>query len=301
MTKIFPLSSNCFQSLPQNPTSTVIPALYPRTGKESKRMSPNSAACTGPRTEAGKAHSAQNAIKTGLFAAHDFIRPEEADEYTETHTALMANLSPEGPLEQTFALEIMGATWRLRRCRLVEAGLAVRTGIDPMIDDPTANQQKSVDRARALSHNILRRSIAELRKLQTERTLRLHIDTQHLPGLTDTKQVLTGLKIEDGQRLQARKINELDTLEGLIAQADKNLCMEVRQSKTAEERSGLTATKSSMKIENSGSDSSFCKSVSQAVEPVRQTPRNAPCPCNSGTKYKRCCGKEAPPVLGIAA
>jgi hypothetical protein len=37
--------------------------------------------------------------------------------------------------------------------------------------------------------------------------------------------------------------------------------------------------------------------------PRQQTPhntviaRNAPCPCNSGEKYKRCCGKTAPPIL----
>ena len=31
---------------------------------------------------------------------------------------------------------------------------------------------------------------------------------------------------------------------------------------------------------------------------VPQTPRNAPCPCGSGTKFKRCCGLNAPPVLG---
>ena len=28
------------------------------------------------------------------------------------------------------------------------------------------------------------------------------------------------------------------------------------------------------------------------------TPRNAPCPCGSGRKTKRCCGKHLPPVLG---
>jgi uncharacterized protein YecA (UPF0149 family) len=32
-----------------------------------------------------------------------------------------------------------------------------------------------------------------------------------------------------------------------------------------------------------------------------QTPRNALCPCGSKLKYKRCCGKNAPPVLGRAA
>ena len=31
------------------------------------------------------------------------------------------------------------------------------------------------------------------------------------------------------------------------------------------------------------------------------TPRNAACPCGSGQKHKRCCGKNAPPVLQFAA
>jgi hypothetical protein len=39
--------------------------------------------------------------------------------------------------------------------------------------------------------------------------------------------------------------------------------------------------------------SSFCK-------PPAPTPRNALCPCGSGAKYKRCCGKNAPPVLNTA-
>jgi len=30
-------------------------------------------------------------------------------------------------------------------------------------------------------------------------------------------------------------------------------------------------------------------------------PRSAPCPCKSGEKYKRCCGKNAPPVLSTRA
>jgi uncharacterized protein YchJ len=32
-----------------------------------------------------------------------------------------------------------------------------------------------------------------------------------------------------------------------------------------------------------------------------QTPRNAPCPCGAPQKYKRCCGQNAPPLLGMAA
>ncbi|HEY3826466.1 MAG TPA: SEC-C domain-containing protein, partial [Bryobacteraceae bacterium] len=38
----------------------------------------------------------------------------------------------------------------------------------------------------------------------------------------------------------------------------------------------------------------------QAQQPA-QIPRNAPCPCKSGEKYKRCCGRAAPRVLRKAA
>ena len=48
-----------------------------------------------------------------------------------------------------------------------------------------------------------------------------------------------------------------------------------------------------------------------AENPAKQTrsepaktaliPRSAPCPCKSGEKYKRCCGKNAPPVLSTQA
>jgi len=202
--------------------------------------------------------------------------------------ALMHELSPEGVLEEIFATEIMTATWRLRRCHRVEA-------------DPA--EQESVDRARAQSHNILRRSIAELRKLQTERTIRTQLDDPEMPRLADTKQVFNTLNIHDKQCLAARKANGLDTLEGLIAKADKNLGMRVMDkancaapattSDTKAERSGLIPTESVAQTQDPWSDSSFCKSD--------QTPRNAPCPCGSGTKYKRCCGTNAPAVLNKAA
>jgi uncharacterized protein YchJ len=40
--------------------------------------------------------------------------------------------------------------------------------------------------------------------------------------------------------------------------------------------------------------------TAQAQQPA-PIPRNAPCPCKSGEKYKRCCGRAAPRVLRRAA
>ncbi len=42
------------------------------------------------------------------------------------------------------------------------------------------------------------------------------------------------------------------------------------------------------------------KPAPEASHP-QQTPRNAPCPCGSGEKFKRCCGENAPAVLGTAS
>jgi uncharacterized protein YecA (UPF0149 family) len=48
--------------------------------------------------------------------------------------------------------------------------------------------------------------------------------------------------------------------------------------------------------ENAAQHNSAKQSQSEP-EKAAIIPRSAPCPCKSGEKYKRCCGKNAPPVL----
>ncbi len=226
---------------------------------------------TGPKTGVGKATSSCNAIRTGLYAARDFIRAGEEEEYAQTLIQLMDELTPEDTLEQTFATEIMGAHWRLRRCRLVEEAFSSIEDLDfdPMMDERTEKQQKSVDRARAQSHLILRRSIAELRKLQSGRTIHEQLaDQKPTPKPTPTPGA------------------GFPNMDALMALADHQLAQRFRES-------GL---------------SSFCNPAPPAPTPATSfcekpkfTPRNANCPCGSGAKFKRCCGKEAPPVLNMAA
>jgi hypothetical protein len=174
-------------------------------------------------------------MTTQPIPQRDFILEGEHEEYARTVTALMTELSPGSVLEQTFATEIMGATWRLRRCGVLEFDLARST-------DPLSTSQQSIDRARAQSYNILRRSLAELRKLQTER----HARILQMPDAT---------------------------------QAGSSFCKPAQ----------ATAVTPEKPAPEKPAGSSFCKTAA--------TPRNALCPCGSGTKYKRCCGQNAPPVL----
>src|SRR6266700_1778069 len=194
---------------------------------------------TGPRTPEGKEKSSRNALQFGLYTTHDFIREGEEREYAKTYASLMLELSPEGTLEQTFSTEIMGCTWRLRRCRMVEFDLATQVDTDPMMTDDARIEKilKSVDRARNQSHNILRRSISELRTLQTERTTRLHLKIQEdIPGLTNTKQLLQTLRLDntDAKAQNAappeKKDDGLAALEALMAAADAQLAQQYRES-----------------------------------------------------------------------
>ncbi len=236
---------------------------------------------TGPNTEAGKAKSSRNAIRTGLYAARDFIRTGEEEEYAQTLIQLMDELTPEGTIEQTFATEIMGATWRLRRCRLVEEAFSSIEDLDfdPMMDERTEKQQKSVDRARAQSHLILRRSIAELRKLQSGRTIQEQLADQK-PTPKPTSAPSAGLP----------------NMDALMALADHQLAQQYREH-------GMSSfcNPVGQVPDLPSSPTSFCNPNPTQPAVPRNIPRNAPCPCRSGAKYKKCCGNPAAPVLKKAA
>ncbi len=234
---------------------------------------------TGPRTEAGKSKSSRNAIRSGLYAARDFIRAGEEEEYAQTLIKLMDELSPEGTLEETFATEIMGAHWRLRRCRLVEEAFSSIEDLDfdPMMDERTEKQQKSVDRARAQSHLILRRSIAELRKLQSGRTIHEQLQDQTstpkpgpAPGLPNMDALMA---MADHQL--ARQYRE---------QGMSSFCNPAAPSAPATPPAPEPAPKTA---------TSFCNPNTMQRAVTKNIPRNAPCPCHSGAKYKKCCGGPA--------
>ena len=229
----------------------------------------------------GKAKSSRNAIRTGLYAARDFVRPEEEEEYSQTLIKLMDELTPENSVEQTFATEIMGATWRLRRCRLVEEafGLIEDLNVDPMIDERTEKQQKSVDRARAQSHLILRRSLDELRKLQKGRTI------QETPKATPTSDAAPAgmdalMNLAESQLAQRYRESGLSSFCNPVGQVPD-----------------LPSTKSAVPP----AATSFCNPPATAPAVSKNIPRNAPCPCKSGAKYKKCCGGPAAAALKPAA
>lgn len=220
----------------------------------------NAQSSTGPRTDAGKTRASRNALTFGIYSAGDFVRPEDSGIYPLFCESFRKSLRPKGAFEQTLAAEIIHAAWRLRRCAALES----ETQNDPLLDPVNA---RTVDRARAEAQRHLLRATAELRRLQTDRQLRVECLS---PGFDQTK--LGGLaSMKDMQSTLAIK----QTLDGADAMAQI-----------------IRATTPPAPV---------TKRTQSAPPESAPIPRGAPCPCGSGQKYKRCCGQSAPAVLQTAA
>jgi len=197
-----------------NAPSQTLVRPYPRDAQTQRSTSGQ-----GPVSDQGKSRVSRNAVKTGLFSAGDFVLREESEIYTDFCNAYQADLAPAGPVEETFAAEIIHAAWRLRRCSTIEESIRLKDGAWNI-----EQTQKSVERARAAAFRIFTRALTELRKIQKNRK--------------QPVQVIT------------------------------------KQTQSAD---------------------------APAPSRIALTPRGAPCTCDSGQKFKRCCGKDAPPLLNLAA
>jgi SEC-C motif len=209
----------------------------------------------GPVTAEGRARVSPNATRAhreplglplcaapkelGLFSVANFVRPEEQGIFNDFESGYMAELSPDTPLEQTLAREIIHAAWRLRRCANLEVAPP-----ENLTDEELDRLQISIDRARAAAQRTLHRSLKELRRLQGER-----VYATHMKRTAETVQ---------------------------SAQAARGPSCAIQEK-------------------------NFAKQTQSQPEKTAAIPRSAPCPCKSGQKYKRCCGRDAPPVLTRAA
>lgn len=80
----------------------------------------NALKSTGPRTAAGKAAVAQNAVKHGLSARQAVIVGEDVGEFEFYRDRMLAELSPEGAMESMLAERVVGLAWRLRRAERLQ-------------------------------------------------------------------------------------------------------------------------------------------------------------------------------------
>src|ERR1700734_2676053 len=83
----------------------------------------NSAHSTGPRTEAGKQRSSQNALRHGLTARTAVLPTEDPEAFQRHVQQFLDEYKPANPTETQLVHEIANTAWRLNRIPFLEAEL----------------------------------------------------------------------------------------------------------------------------------------------------------------------------------
>ena len=193
------------------------------------------------------------------------VTSEDKAAYARHIEHWQTELHPNGDLECYFAAEIVRATWRIQRYAIFDS------------PDMTSQARTSWLRYRDQTNLGIRRNLEELRRLQSDRYLQAHLGIL-LPGIASLKLVLPGLKLPKQQPETANQPGKPEP-----ADINRSEAMLHAQIQDEERRQlaefGKTQPKQAQE-----------PAAPKPHGPTPSAPRNGPCPCNSGRKYKLCCG-----------
>ena len=195
------------------------------------------------------------------------VTSEDKAAYAKHVDHWQTELHPHGDLECYFAAEIVRATWRIQRYAIFDS------------PDMTDQQRANWLRYRDQTNLGIRRNLEELRRLQSDRYLQAHLGIL-LPGIASLKLVLPGLKLPKQHRDAARRPDKPEPAD--IQRSETMLHTQIQD----EERRQIAEFARKQPQETPQP----VAATPNPASPKPAAPRNAPCPCNSGRKYKLCCG-----------
>lgn len=81
----------------------------------------NAKKSTGPRTEEGKARSAMNSIKYGIYSDKYLIKDESYEDFNNYRKKILKCLNPTNPVLFDMATHVVSNGWEYQRCTLLES------------------------------------------------------------------------------------------------------------------------------------------------------------------------------------
>ena len=152
----------------------------------------NGAKSRGPKTDAGKQRSSQNAIKHGLTAQTLVLPCEDPADYQRLLDSYHQQFRPDGPVENDLVREMVAARWRLNRLELIETQLLADSIIDveQRHEDWASDDDQPLTAVQALAKGFQRMSASSafLYRIQSRlehaysRALRALLQLQKLRG-----------------------------------------------------------------------------------------------------------------------
>jgi hypothetical protein len=140
----------------------------PSSGARTDANRRNAALSTGPRTESGKARSAQNAVRSGWFSQRLQVAEGAGQLYLEFEQAWVRELAPEGLLELEAFNDFLRASWHKREVIEAQSQLAPSSPA-AFLDEALARR---LDRLHRYERDFERRANRALRELRRLRSVR---------------------------------------------------------------------------------------------------------------------------------
>ncbi len=161
-----PLSRVGPQSHPSSapPSPDLIAPTSPRSRADVNRA--NSQHSTGPSSSAGKARSAQNSFKHGLYSKQLILPGEDPAAFDELRASLRLEHQPANTTEEILVDELAQSFWRMRRFRELEVHAWSPELLSGSMDN---GMMTLIARSMASAERSFHKSLTALQKLQRSR------------------------------------------------------------------------------------------------------------------------------------
>ena len=163
----------------------------------------NAQKSSGPRTLRGKSLAKMNALKHGMRAAQILIPGEDEREFVDLRQRLFEDLQAEGALEIELFHGIVVDFWRLRRLRMVEAGLFI-DNMDsssvsdlPLSGDADDDAQLQKDLGGAFGCSYAHKAFSSLSRYEASLTRSIHRAINKLLELQAQRRELQAVNDEN--------------------------------------------------------------------------------------------------------
>jgi len=230
----------------------------------------NAQLSTGPRSADGKARSSKNNLRYGFRSQSVLLPGDDPAEYEALLQELSGHFSARDLSEQRMVREMADAEWRLRRTRQYQEEL-----LTLKIEELAQSRPDSSPIAlQALAYDALlneSRSFAQFLRYETK------YERQYNNSYNQW------CSYRDGMTRKKNRDAETDFM-SYVTPPTPTAARLMPVNRTDEPNPAPAAAP-----ENVTDEPNFAPQIT----------RNASCPCGSGEKYKRCCGKNAPPEFNF--
>jgi uncharacterized protein YecA (UPF0149 family) len=228
----------------------------------------------GPRTAEGKARSSANSLRHGFCSQSVLLPGDDPAEYQAMLDELRDHFGPADLTEERTVREMADAEWRLRRARQHQETLLTDACEELAARNPTLDaahlQLRAFDHLLAHSN-----TLAVLMRYETK--FERQYDRAYREWMAYQKRKD---QVEARVAPVSQRPFETPSPQELVKHLPPDL--QERFSRLVPQRSAANTI------------------LPSEPNPAPAIARNAPCPCGSGAKFKRCCGRNAPPASPTA-